>query len=476
MLIAYRVRDQAVPRTAGLLLIVCLVMLAAAVPARAVPVVTPTCTLPPATAAQDCSSWFRANVGLHWTVTPATAATIGCQDQLFSAETSGTVVSCSADDGTGPATAQVTIKLDRTPPVVTGAQAARGADVNGWYNRPVSIDFSGTDGTSGLADCPSSVTYGGPDSATVSVALTCSDRAGNTSDPFPFALKYDETPPQLTGSPERPPDHAGWFTHSVRFLLDVSDATSGLADCPASVTYAGPDDEDASVTARCRDQAGNVSRRTFTLKYDATPPPIVRFQATPGDARVALRWQTSADAASAELLRIPGLGPQPSSVVYEGRADSFVDGRVVNGVGYTYRLRLSDRAGNDSSRTLTAVPRRPAPDGPQPPPMQPAPRPAVGRLLFPRPNAVLRHPPRLRWTRVRGARYYNVQLYRGVRKVLSRWPRRPRYQVKQRWSFDGKRRRLAPGLYRWYVWPGYGPRAKGRYGAMLGQRSFRLRR
>jgi hypothetical protein len=80
----------------------------------------------------------------------------------------------------------------------------------------------------------------------------------------------------------------------------------------------------------------------------------------------------------------------------------------------------------------------------------------------------------LRWTRVRRARYYNVQLYRGARKVLSAWPARPRYQIKRRWSYAGKRHRLTPGRYVWYVWPGYGPRSKAKYGDLLGRRPFRL--
>jgi hypothetical protein len=53
-----------------------------------------------------------------------------------------------------------------------------------------------------------------------------------------------------------------------------------------------------------------------------------------------------------------------------------------------------------------------------------------------------------------------VQLFRNRRKILSAWASRPRYRLKLRWSHGGERRRLAPGRYRWAVWPGFGPRSR----------------
>jgi hypothetical protein len=96
------------------------------------------------------------------------------------------------------------------------------------------------------------------------------------------------------------------------------------------------------------------------------------------------------------------------------------------------------------------------------------------RLLSPAANATVRtrRPPLLRWMPVQRARYYNVQLFRGDRKVLSAWPARPRYQIKKRWTLRGTPQRLRRGRYRWYVWPGFGARPKARYGDLLGPRTF----
>jgi hypothetical protein len=74
---------------------------------------------------------------------------------------------------------------------------------------------------------------------------------------------------------------------------------------------------------------------------------------------------------------------------------------------------------------------------------------------------------------VKAARYYNVQVFFGKKKVLSIWPRTPSLQLKPRWHFRGKTYNFVPGHYRWYVWPGFGPLSAHRYGHRLGRSSFR---
>jgi hemolysin type calcium-binding protein len=81
--------------------------------------------------------------------------------------------------------------------------------------------------------------------------------------------------------------------------------------------------------------------------------------------------------------------------------------------------------------------------------------PAALRLLSPRADSVVSRPPLLRWTAVSAATYYNVQLWRGNRKVLSRWPAQPRLQLRRSWRYQGRLYSLRPAHYRWYVWPGY---------------------
>ncbi len=44
--------------------------------------------------------------------------------------------------------------------------------------------------------------------------------------------------------------------------------------------------------------------------------------------------------------------------------------------------------------------------------------------------------------------------------------------VRTSWLYRGKRQRLAPGHYTWYVWPGFGHLGARRYGRLLGKNQF----
>ena len=117
---------------------------------------------------------------------------------------------------------------------------------------------------------------------------------------------------------------------------------------------------------------------------------------------------------------------------------------------YRYTVVATDRVGHRSRKgSASAVPKP--------------------ELLAPPNGAVLTSPPLLRWSKVRGADYYNVQLLRDGRKVLSGWPTRARLQLKRRWRFEGRVRRMRPGTYEWNVWPGYGPRRRANYGSRIGK-------
>jgi hypothetical protein len=120
------------------------------------------------------------------------------------------------------------------------------------------------------------------------------------------------------------------------------------------------------------------------------------------------------------------------------------------------------------------------PDVPVPGPTAKAPKrsvpPRLARLLGPKRGSIFRrrHPPLLRWTPVRGATYYNLQLSRLGRKMLSTWPTRARYRVKKHWGYGGRKWRLVPGTYRWIVRPGFGKRSKADYGRRIGSSTFRV--
>ena len=121
-----------------------------------------------------------------------------------------------------------------------------------------------------------------------------------------------------------------------------------------------------------------------------------------------------------------------------------------------------------------------------PPPASPPPPPVVRTtktgLVAPRNGAVVTAPPTLKWAAVKGASYYNVQLWRisatgqakalKKGKILSAWPARASLKLKARWRFQGSAQRLAQGRYKWFVWPGIGKRSANKYGRPVGQSTF----
>ena len=77
---------------------------------------------------------------------------------------------------------------------------------------------------------------------------------------------------------------------------------------------------------------------------------------------------------------------------------------------------------------------------------------AFGGLLAPGPASWLRwQTPVLRWRPAAGARYYNVQVFRGPHRVVNAWSRAPRLRLPAGALEQGR-------TYVWTVWPGAGPR------------------
>jgi hypothetical protein len=73
--------------------------------------------------------------------------------------------------------------------------------------------------------------------------------------------------------------------------------------------------------------------------------------------------------------------------------------------------------------------------------------------------------PTLRWAARPGADYYNVQIFRGQRRVLNAWSSRTRLRVPDGVLRQGR-------SYVWVVWPASGPRRAARYGVAVGRSTF----
>ena len=339
------------------------------------------------------------------------------------------------------------------------APGARAADVgwvpfgtagaNGWYVSDVWINWTLTNISPPLQQgCnPTHLV-----SDTTGKTATCSatDASGTTSKTT-TAIKIDQTAPAVSVGADRAVDAGSFYNHPFTITWSATDATSGVASC-SSIPYAGPDGTAISLAGTCRDLAGNVSAPVpFVFNYDATPPVLAKVRATAGSRKVTLAWQ--ATGATRIVVNRGGV------VVYDGAGARFTDSRLKNRTKYTYAIQAMDPAGNVASRTISVTPSSAA---------------SRERLLAPRANARVRRPPLLRWRKVQKASYYNVQVFRDGRKVLTAWPTKPRYQLRRSWRYNGQRQVLAGATYRWYLWAGYGKRSARHYGHLLGQRTFKV--
>ena len=406
----------------------------------------PTATSITAARGPDANGWYNHPVGVTVAGSDATSGIVTCTSVTYAGpDAASASVTGTCTDSAGNVSAPLTLSFqyDATAPTVTAAPS-RGPDANGWYNHPVDVAFQATDAVSGVADC-GTATYPGPDGASASVSGTCHDRAGNTGTGT-FSLRYDATPPTITGAtPDRPPDRDGWYNHRLVVTFAGGDATSGIASCDAPA-YDKPNTDKATVTGRCRDNAGNVSQPgSFAFKFDSARPKLAKLTATPGDGSATLRWTASRDVAEVQVVRTRS-GTKPVTVYQGRRVTAFTDRRLRNGHRYSYLVTAVDAAGNTTSGRTQTVP--------------------GAALVAPAQGARVRGSTTLRWRPQPGATYYNVQVWLGSRKILTTWPTSPRLGLP----------RLAPGAYTWFVWPGRGARTAHRYGPLVGRSTFVVRR
>jgi hypothetical protein len=332
-------------------------------------------------------------------------------------------------------------------PTVDYALSGRAGD-DGWFTGPVTITWSIANATD--IQCLTIETLRDD---TTGTSRTCT--ASNADGTVPAqtrTIKIDQTPPTaVAGTPARPPDHGLFYTAPVAVAFAGTDATSGIASC-TTAAYSGPDAPAATVAGTCRDRAGNPSAPApFTFAYDATAPALTDPTATVGaDRRATVAWTPAPDAQTVTVTREPGAATLLDHAPATTR--TLTDDPLAPGTTNTYTITLADAAGNATTATVTAS------------------APATKATAAAKPKTTTTTTaaarPTLRWRALPRAKYYNFQLFRDGRKVLSAWPTRARYTLHARWRYRGRPYQLTAGRYRWYVWPGYGARSRHRYGRL----------
>jgi hypothetical protein len=399
-----------------------------------------------------------------------------------------TTVNCTASDGTNSATASFTVTVvfvDTTGPAFSGVPANLTVEANGPagstvnYSTPSAIDA--VDGPIGVVPCTpaSGTTF---PIGTTAVNCSATDAQGNAGHVTFNVTVADTTGPNLIVPGARsiyattPTGVPNTVSSVVSFLYAAS--ASDIVDPSPVITTNAPDFlpvGNLTITFGARDWSGTATYKDVELIVLPQPPPgtpplpipsppvapaeVRNVKVTPLDGAVRIQWDAGGrkvivTRSTSSTRSLSAVGDE--TVVYTGNASSYVDRGLRNGVEYRYVVAAVDAAGNQSAGVAAVVvPRR-------------------NLLRSPKDGVRLRKAPKLIWVRDPEAQYYNAQLLLNGVKVLSTWPTRPSYLLKKSWRFKGRKYTLKPGVYRWYVWPGYGARSAVDYGELMGSRTFRM--
>jgi large repetitive protein len=311
-----------------------------------------------------------------------------------------------------------------------------------------------------FAPCTSPTAYGGLGDGPHAFAVKATDAAGNSGSEAAYGWTIETRAPTaavIAGPSGLTNSSAATFSFSADepSSFDCKVDGASFEPCSSPATYHGLGDGGHGFSVRARDAVGNFSApasQSWTI--DTTAPDTTISSAPKSGTATSATFAFSASEGGSFECR---LDDAPFAVCASPKSYS-----PLRPGDHRFEVRAVDAAGNADPTpalhgwkvdvTVAKV--------------------TSTALLSPTAGTRVTKPPLLVWRRVARARYYNVQIYRRGVKVFTGWPTRARLQLKTRWKLQGKVRKLTPGTYRWYVWPGYGVPATRRYGALLGQSTF----
>jgi hypothetical protein len=323
--------------------------------------------------------------------------------------------------------------------------------------------------------CSSPQHYGGLRDGIHTFAVRTVSAGGSPGASTTYAWRVDTLSPQ-TAIGTAPPAASNSASATFTFTSSESGSTfvcsvnsTGFTPCASPHSYKGLGDGTYTFRVQAVDAAGNADTTpaVYTWRISGVGPPIAdlkppanvgKVRRNVGYGRMQLRWSRPADSDfdHVNVFVSTSRKTPPRRLVYTGKRLSYTDRRFKNGQYYRFLVVSYDRAKNASGGRSVLVP-------------------PSALLSSPRNGSTVRGVPRFRWAAVRGASFYNMQLYRNGQKILSAWPGKARQSLTRQWWYAGRRYALRRGLYVWYVWPGFGPRAISRYGQLLGQGTFKVR-
>lgn len=293
--------------------------------------------------------YYRSDVSVTWVVDgkglPVTTSQ-GCVAATLAVDVRAKSYGCAATSSAGINSTGVVLKRDVTPPVVTVSPSVA-ANAAGWQHAAVSVAFTGTDATSGVASCSPNTLVSLEGANQSSSSGTCTDVAGNVSSAVSLSgINIDLTPPAVSASRASAANDAGWYKAPLVVSFTATDALSGVAadacDAPVTVSSEGAGQ---SVSGSCRDLAGNNGSGTvFGISLDLTAPSAAAV-VTP--AANGAGWHKTIPTVSFEGSdAMSGSGVASCSGPTAPTAD---------GAGQSLSGTCTDRAGNVSTAATATV-------------------------------------------------------------------------------------------------------------------------
>ena len=314
----------------------------------------------------NTNGWNNGNVTVSWTCADNLSGIASCSGSTtITAEGTTTVTGTAKDMAGNSAFVNVTIKIDRTAPTISGAPTTA-PNSAGWYNTNVTVAWTCLETGSGLAGgCPADSTIS-TEGTNQTASGTATDNAGNSATAS-VQVNIDKTAPSTTGSYV-----VGATPDTATVTFNASDATSGINtttyqvnggavqtyNAPFSVTGYGS----YTITYRSTDNADNVET-TKTLTFTLSAPvankavrPVLECVTGSGSSYVAWFGYQNDNSAT---VNIPLGGNNKFSPKPENRSQptNFAPGRQIkvfsvpfNGKNLTWTLKGPDGL----TRTATA--------------------------------------------------------------------------------------------------------------------------
>ena len=240
--------------------------------------------------APNGAQWHNEDVAITWSANDGVDGALTATPATDSVAVEGTSTkTAEATDRAGnKGTGSVTVKLDKTAPVVT-EKSRTAPNAAGWNSTDVVVAFESTDATSGIktAAAPQTVSAEGANGTATGTAV---DNADNTGSKTVTGIKIDKTAPALDGAIVQAPsgtaaDGTKWHNADATVRWTATDGGSGVT-APANSTVAG-EGTGRTATVTATDVAGNATTKASpAVNIDRTAPST--------DASVPTGWSNTA--------------------------------------------------------------------------------------------------------------------------------------------------------------------------------------